>query len=138
MDRNWEDVPWFIEQFNEGWGISYAYDDVKYDLPFHINDYPIADKELALCIVKAHNKVLTEKQLQKEKIIKEYMEVSAEIGEQLPLKEVTPRIKRTCWLNLYVNGHTTLHDTKEWADKDTVLRQACVKIEIDCEEGEGC
>jgi len=53
------------------------------------------------------------------------------------LIEVKPRIKRTVWLNMYENN-VHPHSTKEFAmycKKDGLL--ACVKVEIDCEEGEG-
>jgi hypothetical protein len=53
------------------------------------------------------------------------------------LVEVKPRIKRTYWANIYGTG-LTYHDTKEEANNfqmGPIL--ACVKIEIDCEEGEG-
>jgi hypothetical protein len=53
------------------------------------------------------------------------------------LSEVKPRIKRTVWLNMYENN-VHPHSTKEFAmycKKDGLL--ACVKVEIDCEEGEG-
>jgi hypothetical protein len=57
--------------------------------------------------------------------------------ERFDLIEVTPRIKRTVWLNVYgdfVNGWRT----KESADLCVIEnRLACVKVEIDCEEGEG-
>jgi hypothetical protein len=53
------------------------------------------------------------------------------------LIEVKPRIKRTVWLNVYedfVNGWRT----KESADLCVIeKRLACVKVEIDVEEGEG-
>ncbi len=55
------------------------------------------------------------------------------------LIEVKPRIQREVWLNVYPSGiqHCT-HDTKELADKNCCSdRIACVKITIDCEEGEG-
>jgi hypothetical protein len=53
------------------------------------------------------------------------------------LIEVKPRIKRTVWLNVY-ESNVYPHSTKEFAmycKKDGQL--ACVKVEIDCEEGEG-
>jgi len=55
------------------------------------------------------------------------------------LIEVKPRIKRTVWANLYIDGRITLgHPSKENADKCADRgRLACVKVEIDCEEGEG-
>ena len=53
------------------------------------------------------------------------------------LIEVKPRIKRTVWLNVYENGQA-LYLSKEIADGMAHKRRlACVKVEIDCEEGEG-
>ena len=52
------------------------------------------------------------------------------------LIEVRPRIKRTVWLNIYEREHR--FTTKEEADRQADRgRLACVKVEIDCEEGEG-
>jgi hypothetical protein len=56
---------------------------------------------------------------------------------EIDLIEVKPRIQRTVWLNVYENN-VYPHSTKEFAmycKNDGQL--ACVKIEIDCEEGEG-
>ena len=55
------------------------------------------------------------------------------------LIEVKPRIKRTYWLNLYsTNLQTAIWETKNLANKMADNnRIACVKVEIDCEEGEG-
>jgi len=51
------------------------------------------------------------------------------------LIEVKPRIKRTVWLNIYPDH------VKAWlSEHDAALsskRIACVKVEIDCEEGDG-
>ena len=59
-------------------------------------------------------------------------------GEQcVDLVEVKQRIKRTYWANIYDTG-LTYHDTKEDANNYKMgLRLACVKVEIDCEKGEG-
>ena len=62
----------------------------------------------------------------------------------LDLIEVKPRIKRTFWVNVYEKTGT-IHNTKERANYlSNVLpldepdgRIACVKVEIDYEEGEG-
>jgi hypothetical protein len=66
----------------------------------------------------------------------------------LNLVEVKPRIKRTVWVNLY-NNCTSSHSTKKIADTNDCscgradfndrggVRLACVKVKIDCEEGEG-
>lgn len=54
------------------------------------------------------------------------------------LIEVKPRIKRTVWVNVYADRNSSLFKTKEQADKLCQPdRLACVKVEIDCEEGEG-
>jgi hypothetical protein len=55
------------------------------------------------------------------------------------LIEVKPRIQREVWLNLYkkVDG-VFAYESKELANKAAGCdRIACVKITIDCEEGEG-
>ena len=52
------------------------------------------------------------------------------------LIEVKPRIQRTVWLNIYEREDRP--STKKEADKHAFdTRLACVKVEIDCEEGEG-
>jgi hypothetical protein len=54
------------------------------------------------------------------------------------LIEVKPRIKRTVWMNLYPEfDWWNVYSTKENADKFANDRIACVKVEIDCAEGEG-
>ncbi len=54
------------------------------------------------------------------------------------LVEIKPRIKRTFWVNAYPTGVCGIFDNKESADKyASHKRIACVKIVIDCEEGEG-
>jgi len=50
------------------------------------------------------------------------------------LIEVKPRIKRTVWLHIYDN-YTKVSDTTIRLTMNKP--RACVKIEIDCEEGEG-
>ena len=58
------------------------------------------------------------------------------IKNDYDLIEVKPRIKRTVWLNLYENCHHA--STKADADNSAAYdRIACVKVEIDVEEGEG-
>ena len=55
----------------------------------------------------------------------------------LDLVEVKPRIQRTMWVNLF--PHTTAMFSHK-LDADVYAssaRLACVKVEIDCEEGEG-
>jgi len=57
------------------------------------------------------------------------------------LIEARPRHKRTVWLNVHVNRSVIAHDLKEEADKlfckDVAPRIACIKVELDFEEGEG-
>lgn len=54
------------------------------------------------------------------------------------LIEVKPRIVREYWVNVYQNGIGPLHATKANADAYRACNcLACVKIPIDCEEGEG-
>lgn len=54
------------------------------------------------------------------------------------LIEVKPRIMQEHWCNVYPNGATSYYMTREEADKVAFShRLACVKITIDCEEGEG-
>lgn len=54
------------------------------------------------------------------------------------LVEVKPRIKRTFWLNVSDDlDYLYIYQSKELADKFKYGRIACVKVEIDCEEGEG-
>jgi hypothetical protein len=54
------------------------------------------------------------------------------------LIEVKPRIKRTVWLNVS-RGHVgCYYDSKEHADSNKTLGAiACLKLELDFEEGEG-
>ena len=58
--------------------------------------------------------------------------------KDLDLIEVKPRIRRTVWLNVF-GDHVYGSYTKEGADIHPYMdsRLACVKVEIDCEEGEG-
>lgn len=56
------------------------------------------------------------------------------------LVEAKPRIKREFWFNVYPDpqGTTVGCRSKEHADAmQAPNRIACVKVEIDCEEGEG-
>ena len=55
------------------------------------------------------------------------------------LIEVRPRIKREMWVNVYPNGvDDELWFTKEVADQQALTsRIACVRVEIDVEEGHG-
>jgi len=59
------------------------------------------------------------------------------IDSNLDLIEVKPRIKREVWVNVY-RDCVTVWNTKETADEGhTRNRIACVKLTIDCAEGEG-
>jgi len=54
------------------------------------------------------------------------------------LVEVTPRIQREVWLNVYNGRLCTGYPSKEESDRVSLYdRIACVKVIIDCEEGEG-
>jgi hypothetical protein len=55
---------------------------------------------------------------------------------QWDLIEVRPLHKRTVWLNVYNEGGPTAHPLKEQADRYSG-RIACIKVELDFEEGEG-
>lgn len=63
----------------------------------------------------------------------------------IDLVECKPRVKRTLWLNLHKTGEVYAHPSKEAArdgrinsyGKEAACYLACVKVEIDCEEGEG-
>lgn len=58
-------------------------------------------------------------------------------GEQcVDLIEVRPRIKRTVWLNVWSNNVRSFC-SEYAAASEGCGRIACVKVEIDCEEGEG-
>ena len=57
---------------------------------------------------------------------------------ELDLIEVKPRIKHDMWVNVYEDGVGGKYETKELADANALSRRiACVKLIIDCEEGEG-
>ena len=54
------------------------------------------------------------------------------------LENAPQRIKKTLWMNIFNDGSFDLFGAKEDADADRGDRVfACVKIAIDCEEGEG-
>ena len=63
-----------------------------------------------------------------------------ELENDLDLIEVKPRIKRTVWLNVYEKSISNW-DNKEHADaranRASFDRIACIKVELDFEEGEG-
>ena len=52
------------------------------------------------------------------------------------LIEVRPRIKRDVWVNVY-REEVRVYSCREYADSAAGRRIACVKLTIDCEEGEG-
>ena len=59
---------------------------------------------------------------------------------EFDLIEVRPRHKRTVWLNVYPTS-TSCWEYKEYADsranRVSFERIACIKVELDFEEGEG-
>ena len=67
------------------------------------------------------------------------------IAVHFDLIEVKPRHKRTVWLNVY-GEHISVHEEKYHADASitinswvggTLDRIACIKVDLDFEEGEG-
>jgi len=57
---------------------------------------------------------------------------------EVDLIEVKPRIKHDIWVNVYSGKSFTAHPDKESSDRlSSSSRLACVKVEIDCEHGEG-
>jgi len=63
--------------------------------------------------------------------------VVSNIDRNLDLIEVCPRHKRTVWVNVYADNTNSVYGTKMRADGDKHLRIACIKVELDFEEGEG-
>jgi hypothetical protein len=53
------------------------------------------------------------------------------------LIEMRPRIQRTVWLNVYSDSVIEWLTKKQADDSASSNRLACVKVEIDCEEGDG-
>ena len=56
------------------------------------------------------------------------------------LVEVKSRIKRDIWINIYNPDASSIwgYESKEAADRcPRLYRKACIKVSIDCEEGEG-
>ena len=53
------------------------------------------------------------------------------------LVEVKPRIQRTLWVNVFPNTITTYFHRLDADNYAGSSRLACVKVEIDCEKGEG-
>ena len=64
---------------------------------------------------------------------------SRPLTEEFDLIEVRPRHKRTVWLNVYGSGVVPeACSSKERADLAAACgRIACIKVELDFEEGEG-
>ena len=63
--------------------------------------------------------------------------VASPTDNSLDLIEVKPRIQREYWVNVFKSKHMVgIHFDKKFADQNPD-RIACVKITIDCEEGEG-
>jgi hypothetical protein len=65
-------------------------------------------------------------------------------GRDADLIEVKPRIRRTVWLHIYTNGYVEASSKPHWRNGPCINGPyeggkpiACVKVEIDCEEGEG-
>ena len=60
-------------------------------------------------------------------------------GDDKDLIEVKPRIQREYWVNVYPDNLGFVHLDRAQADEVgfSSNRIACVKITIDCEEGEG-
>ena len=63
--------------------------------------------------------------------------LSSTCGEGSDLIEVRPRIKRTVWLNVYPANEYSAYENRHEADEMSYDRLACVRVEIDCEEGHG-
>ena len=61
------------------------------------------------------------------------------IHRDADLIEVKPRIKREVWVNVYPGGIIDVprYDKKTADDDASGARIACVKLTIDCEEGDG-
>jgi hypothetical protein len=53
------------------------------------------------------------------------------------LIEVKPRHKRTVWLNVYQSDGAVAFSSKQAADTCSSNRIACIKVDLDFEEGEG-
>ena len=58
---------------------------------------------------------------------------------RIDLIEVRPRHKRTVWMNMYSEGFiSSEHEDKEAADRSAFAgRIACIRVELDFEEGQG-
>ncbi len=59
-------------------------------------------------------------------------------GRDPYLRETTGRVIRSAWLNVYPVRPMDIHDDRHDAELAACIdRVACIKIEINCEEGEG-
>ena len=63
--------------------------------------------------------------------------IVSNVDRNLDLIEVRPRHKRTVWINVYEDSKPALHLSRELADQYCLDRTACIKVELDFEEGEG-
>jgi len=63
--------------------------------------------------------------------------IVSNIDRNLDLIEVRPRHKRTAWVNVYEDSKPALHLSRELADQYHCDRIACIKVELDFEEGDG-
>lgn len=60
-----------------------------------------------------------------------------EADDMYDLENAPSRIQLDLWVNVYPNGNFYTYRTREHADAYVNGRFVCVKITIDCEEGEG-
>jgi hypothetical protein len=67
-----------------------------------------------------------------------WQEIGVEgVNNARDLIEIRPRHKRTVWMNAYTEHRTTAHLSRKLADEYCCSRIACIKVELDFEEGEG-
>jgi hypothetical protein len=64
--------------------------------------------------------------------------IVSNVDRNLDLIEVRPRHKRTVWVNVYGPESQTSHHSREQADEERDPEcLACIKVDLDFEEGEG-
>ena len=64
--------------------------------------------------------------------------IVSNVDRNLDLIEVRPRHKRTVWVNVYGRpDDVTAYNDKWKADQSDSPRIACIKVDLDFEEGEG-
>lgn len=63
--------------------------------------------------------------------------VDASLGKEADLIEVRPRHKRTVWVTVYPMNRYQISDENIQCDIYPPKRIACIKVELDFEEGEG-